>query len=371
MLPEPPAHANPAAPPATDREISSRLLTYLRAELQRPSLAYEKSPERLAGGFENTVFVFALTGAPETSSGPLVLRIFSARPDSERATVEATVHNALAAMGYPAPRVCFVETDPSILGSAFIIMERKRGRTLAEEFQGLGGGRSIRELLRLLSRVPRMLREFSLLVEAQYRLHQLPSEPLARALEEQGLLERVTFDGRMNWLRDLTRQPALAGLVPGVAWLESHRVTDSRSAICHCDFQPFNILSENGQLTGVLDWGNVTIADPEIDVAATIANIMTVPLKVPAPFQALFRFLMNLSARHYYRSYCRLNVLDGDAVRYYQVFRCMVQLAWVADGVSNSRPSRGVFDSPEGIARLVAYVQHLTGLKLHFDARFP
>src|SRR5208282_6619735 len=174
------------------------------------------------------------------------------------------------------------------------------------------------------------------------------------AFEQQGLpLEKITFDGRLRALRDLLDQDGLAGLRPGVAWLDAHRVAEPQPpVICHCDFQPFNILAESGHVTGVLDWAHVTLADPAIDLGATVANLITVPVDVPRALRWLFRMLLKLAARQYYRAYCRLNPLDDRAVRYYQVFRCMVQLVPVAAAISNSRPHRGIFDSPEGISGL-------------------
>src|SRR5271156_6116500 len=117
-----------------------------------------------------------------------------------------------------------------------------------------------------------MLREIrTMMIDSQYRLHQLPVEPLIRALEQQGLpLEKITLDSRMKRLRDLVEQPALAGLRPGVAWLDAHRVPDSQPpVICHCDFQPFNILAENGRVIGVLDWEHLTLAGAAMDLGAT------------------------------------------------------------------------------------------------------
>ncbi|MGO9607851.1 MAG: phosphotransferase family protein [Candidatus Binataceae bacterium] len=366
------SESKPAASATGDAELSRRLLEYLRATLQQPDLAYSEEPRRLIGGFDAAIFAFQLNRAPGAYSGPLVLRLVGASNDLDRVRIEATVQNALAEMGYPAPRVFRTETEVAILGGAFVLMERISGRTLARGFEGLGRGRGPRDLIRILTRVPGMLREIrTMMIDAQYRLHQLPVEPLVRAFEQQGLpIERLTLDGRLKSLRELVEQAALAGLRPGVTWLDSYRVSESgHPVICHCDFQPFNILTEGGRGTGVLDWGNVTLGDPAMDLGASTANMMAIPIEVPGPLRWLFRRLLNMVARQYYRGYCRLNPLDDRAVRYYQVFRCMMQLVWIADGISNSRPPRGAFDSPAGISALIAQIRKLTGLQLHFDLR--
>jgi len=168
-------------------------------------------------------------------------------------------------------------------------------------------------------------------------------------------------------MRRLTEQPALAGLAPGVRWLESNRVRERRPVVCHCDFQPFNVLSENGRVSAVIDWANVAIGDAELDVASTVATLSTVPLDVPAPLRRIFQRLLSMLARRHARAYGKKYALDRQAIRYYQVFRSMAQLVWVADGVANRRASRGIFDSGRGVARLTAHIQALSRVEVRFD----
>ena len=134
-----------------------------------------------------------------------------------------------------------------------------------------------------------------------------------------------------------------------------------RLAICHCDFQPFNILVDGGRVSGVIDWANTMIADPALDLGFTVAEIATVPIQVPGMMQPLFRAMMKAAGRSYCRSYCRMDPLDEKAVSYYQVFGCASQLTWAYEY------GTGAFASAAGIARLVRHIRSLTGIELQLD----
>ena len=84
----------------------------------------------MSGGYDATILRFGLRGAPNSFSGPLVLRLFQATADVQRAPREAAVQNALAELGYLAPRVLVAEVRTVPLGGPFLIMECMPGRTL-------------------------------------------------------------------------------------------------------------------------------------------------------------------------------------------------------------------------------------------------
>ena len=354
----------------TDEKIAEQLLHYLRAANQTDSLAYLEGPTRISGGFESSIFGLQLTGAPDSLSGQLVLRLFDDFHPPERARLEATVQNTLVKLGYPAPRVFITETDKNVLGGAFLVMERIGGHTLAADFEGLGQGRSVGELVRFLMRIPRIFRKMSqTMAAAQFSLHELPAEPLARAMEAEGLsVNAITFGGRLEGLTHKTQLAGLSGLRAGAVWLLEHRPAEtSPPAICHCDFQPFNILAQDGRVTGVLDWANVTLGSPEMDLGSTIANMVNVPVQVPRMLVGMFRVFINALARVYYRDYRRLRALDDATVRYHQVFRSVSQLVRVAEGVIHGRTNLGIYGSAAGTSHLISHVRSLTDVSLNID----
>ena len=158
----------------TDEDLVLSLLDYLRAVTACPALAYAEAPTRMSGGYDATILRFSLHSAPDPLSGPLVLRLFQANVDAQRAPREAAVQNALAELGYPAPRVFVTEARIEALGGPFIIMERVPGLPLGSEFEGLRI-KGLRQAFDTLRQLPRVRREMlRLWDEAQTRLQALP-----------------------------------------------------------------------------------------------------------------------------------------------------------------------------------------------------
>jgi aminoglycoside phosphotransferase (APT) family kinase protein len=269
------------------------LLEHLRAELHTPGLDYAEPLTPITGGYDTRIFTFRLTGASEPFSIPLILRVLSNQYAPERALSERATQNAVAGLGYPAPRVLLASSDPTILGGAFLVMERLAGRPLLNA---------------------RRLGIASVLVELQLRLHALDAEVLLQALDREGQAssrvgappisrEVVTVEGHLTRLEARIRLGRLPGLETAMAWLSNRRPTgERRRVICHGDFHPQNILMADGRVTGVVDWPNVIVADPAFDVAATRVILGLVPvglLGVPPALRGLVEVARRILAARY------------------------------------------------------------------------
>jgi aminoglycoside phosphotransferase (APT) family kinase protein len=114
---------------------ASRLLAYLKRATNTPALAYQEKPELISEGFEARVFGFRLANAPDWAAQRLVLRVVHTSIEGTALRREKVVHNTLAAMGYPAPRVLIAEPDTASLGAPFYIAERLPGAKL-DHFRG-------------------------------------------------------------------------------------------------------------------------------------------------------------------------------------------------------------------------------------------
>jgi aminoglycoside 2''-phosphotransferase len=113
----------------------------------------------------------------------------------------------------------------------------------------------------------------SSLAEFLKALHAYPVSAARRA----GVTEQLITGGYHAAQRDLPRQ--LAGLLTAseVAHLDelfahyerTHQPSKAPRALLHSDLKPDHVLHDpaSGQLTGVLDWGDVSLGDPDFDLA--------------------------------------------------------------------------------------------------------
>jgi len=347
-----------------DQDIAAGFLAYLARKFDRPSLAYAEGPTRISGGYDASIFGFALKDPPPSLDGPLILRLNRPVVDALRIKVETTVHNWLAGQGYIIPAVRLSETDASILGGRLTVMTRIAGRPLAHEVERILGGASMAAKVGGLLRLPTMLGEITeAWVDAQVRLHALDPAPLLAAFSAAGLDPAIlTLEGQLARWSAGARQFAPEALTPVVDWLHANRPpTTLRAAVCHGDFHPLNILADNGKVTGVIDWVNVVVAPAEMDVGSAIANIGTVPFDVPTALALPLRLIIARILRNYRRAYAARRPLDARAVGYFEVFRCLAQLVAVlqsrATGVRG-----GAFDSAAGMARLARRIHAISGV---------
>lgn len=348
-----------------DSEIVTRLLRYLATAFDCPDLAYAEAPARISGGRDAAIFGFALQGAPETIAGQLILRLNRTSVGEGRVKLEAIVHNWLAAQQYTCPDVRAAEADRSVLGGVFTVMTRIPGRPLAHEIERIVGAGSLIARAGGLLRVRAMLDDvIDAWVDAQIRLHSLDPVPLQAAVAAGGLdPATITFGGQLGWIVANVEQFSLVGLKPAVDWLNTCRPSAALPpAICHGDFHPLNILAQNGKVTGVIDWVNVVVAPAEMDVGSAIANIATVPFQGPRSMRFVLRIIIARVLLRYQRTYAQRRALDGDAVKYFQVFRCVHQLTAVLRNRAAGGQHAGSFDSAVGVDNLVRHIRAISGV---------
>ena len=99
----------------------------------------------------------------------------------------------------------------------------------------------------------------------------LHAYPVAAA-REAGVTEELISGGYHAAQRDLPRQ--LAGLLSAAEvarldalFAEHERRHPPRTALLHSDLKPEHVLVDGGRVTGVLDWGDISLGDPDFDLA--------------------------------------------------------------------------------------------------------
>ena len=291
------------APPP---DVGDALIAYLRTELGDASLAYAAAPSRITGGFDTTIYSFTLGGADGEMAGPLILRVYRDGV-AEQARYETIVQNAVAAQGFPTPRVLISCVDPSVMGSAFVIMPRVPG---APMLNGL--------FSTAMPRLPVVM------AKLHARLHALDPEPVRLAIVEAGwAFGRTGTSDYTTWRSEIERAK-LEGLRDACAWVETSRPpTDRAPAVCHGDFHPLNVLMDGDLVSGVLDWPMMRIADPAWDVGAAIALFGHGPIDLPRPVVAVVNVIRNWLLRRYVKAYLAERPLDAESVRYYEAMRLL------------------------------------------------
>jgi aminoglycoside phosphotransferase (APT) family kinase protein len=325
------------------------LLAHLRAVLLAPGLTYAEEPAPISGGYDTAIFGFRLRGAPAPFSIPLILRVLGARTPPARALSERATQNAVAGLGYPAPRVLLASADPAILGGAFLVMEKLEGRPLLDARRmGIG----------------------SVLAEMHLRLHALDAEVLLRALDrEEPPIDRATatFEAYLARLDRRIAQAGLHGLEQAMRWLLEHRPPDGPArVICHGDLHPQNVLMARGRVTGVLDWPNVVVADREFDVAAT-GVIRFVPpgvMGVPRALRALVALAAQVLAKRHASAYRARHPLDAVRLAYHEALACMRGFLRTAEARAAARAGGALnpLDASAFGERLCARFAHITGV---------
>jgi aminoglycoside phosphotransferase (APT) family kinase protein len=93
------------------------------------------------------------------------------------------------------------------------------------------------------------------------RIHNSPPPPVQAGSLPINLAERIE-----QRLKVVEQQTGLAlPLPPG--WQEPLDWSGARQAILHMDFRPANVLSHEGRLRAIVDWSNMLIGDPALELA--------------------------------------------------------------------------------------------------------
>ena len=232
------------------------------------------------------------------------------RRSSARGTLEHTdrraefeLLGALAAHGFPVPRVHWLEDAPSALERPYFVMDRLPGgplrRQTPEQRAALG-----HELGGWLA-----------------RLHAADPAELAPALERPASAADATRAELARWQAEYERSrpgpvPLLGALL---AWLEVN-VPEAEAPVrlLWADAGPHNLLVYEGRITGLLDWELAHLGDPLEDLGATVWACLPGTLErddVLAGYEAL------------------AGPVDRERLRYFEALACASRSVMLLAGV--------------------------------------
>ena len=223
---------------------------------------------------------------------------------------EGTIQNILHDEGYPTAKAYITCEDRDILGGEFMVMDFMRGKTMYEATT--------------IDLIPTKL------AEAHARLHGINPSRFIEKLK-QSSVPQFSYDGTVyvdSWISSSN----IDWLKPGLKWIMENQPTERRSAICHGDFHPNNILVEEGEVSAVLDWSSGRIGEPESDVAAT-RTILTCYSPSVRPWIDYVAF-----TDEYLDLYTKHERLDLERVRYYEAARSLKLLEALEAGFVSEMP---------------------------------
>ena len=161
-----------------------------------------------------------------------------------------------------APEVFLLCEDPSIIGGAFFLMERRRGAvirdTVPEELSAIPGYQT------LVSEA---------FIDCMVRLHSIDvTQPgLSDLGKPEGFVERQVKGWTDRWARAKTEElPAMERVV---RWLhEKLPVSVGTPTLVHNDYKLDNVMMHPSgtQISAVLDWEMTTLGDPLADLGLTM-----------------------------------------------------------------------------------------------------
>lgn len=305
--------------PSDAAQVAPAFLAYLRERLGAPGLAYAEPPEEVTHGLTTYIYFFRLAGPGLDGewAAPLVLRVFPFPDQGPQAEREAAAQRFAADSGYPAPRPLAVETSNDALARPFIVMERLPGVTMLDKI-----GANLGAATRLMEKM----------ADLHVALHRLPFEdcPLP---SEGPLIERA-----LPAYREQIESFRLRALDEPYAWLEQHRdmVLPEELSFCHNDFHPFNLVVDDDERIGVVDWQNAGIGDRHLDVAWPLVVMQTAspePRKLAERLIAPIarKFITPFFVRKYLSRYQKLFALNPERLRYWEAFRAFGMWARIED----------------------------------------
>ncbi len=246
---------------------------------------------------------------PDNAETPIVIRYLHGAHAAEDARLEADALRDLSRTGYPVPELFLLADEEA---APFIVMERLPGETLTQS------------ALADPSRIPYWLDKAS---DLMLRLHGIDWRHGFEALKPE-LPPHEFADRQIRWWKQQAKTAQADDLEPGFGWLRSnlHHIQETMpQTLVHRDFHPNNILTDRGRITGVDDWGELTIADPAMDVAWSFMILVT---EFSATLGELFK-----------QAYTRRNPAVNATLPFWEMFSACKRLTTIAL-IRANRPER-------------------------------
>ena len=301
--------------------VAANLSTYLSDRLVDGPVDVTDVRSHTEGWSRRTIsFTGRWTDDGSEASQRFVVRISTDYDDVDDATdtrndieTEFRTMKAGYEAGVPAPEPYLYESDPSVLGGPFFVVEHLAGDALIT-----WDPRNRQRLYDAWDDPENTLP--SQFVDAVAAIHTVSPEdvPFLTQTEPGSVVNREldTYE-RIYEETKLKQEPAVQ---EALRWFRANKPEVTETTLVHGDFRIGNVLVTDDELTGVLDWELAQIGDPLYDLgyASTryFAGKLIEPIERPELASAL------VEREWFYDEYEKRTgrTVDRDRVRYWQAF---------------------------------------------------
>lgn len=230
---------------------------YLRKQM--PNLKGSLRAEKINGGQSNPTYFIDYENANlvlrKRPSGEIL-------PSAHAVDREFRVQNAVAKAGVLVPRMHFYESDETIVGTAFYLMDRVDGRIYHDN---------------TLAAIPREHRSiiYKDMASMLAKIHSVNIDAvgLTNFGRQGGFFERQIARWTKQW--QLSADSASAAIDSLIDWLPRHCPKSDLTTLVHGDFRTGNLIlhPDKPQIRAVLDWELSTLGHPLGDLAHSCVYI--------------------------------------------------------------------------------------------------
>jgi len=232
------------------------LIDYLNQHL--PEGAQEVEVEQFPSGHSNLVYLV------RTNAREYVLRRPPLGPVAPKAHDMAREYKLLRAVNphFPeAPRVFLLCEDPSVIGGAFFLMERRTGLIIRDSMpQELAANPDYSNVIS------------EAFIDCLVRLHSIDvAQPGLNSVgKPEGFVERQVRGWADRWNRAKTEELPQMNRI--IRWLHEFLPPSLETTLVHNDYKLDNVMLRptGDRVEAVLDWEMATIGDPLIDLGLTM-----------------------------------------------------------------------------------------------------
>ncbi len=243
---------------ASDVTIADQLERFIGGVLGPNSAAHVVATERVATGRSRENWLFELTWS---DAGGEHCESLIARRDPDGGLIETdrgaefAVLQALEGTRVPAPRARWLDADGAALGKPSLVMVRLPGTC---DYYVINGDRPETERVDLARRFCELL---ATVHQTDWR-----SAGFDGFLSDPGPNAAAHELAHWNAVLERDRLESYPELALAARWLGKNPPTSPRTVLVHADFKAGNILLDDDEITGLLDWELAHLGDPHEDL---------------------------------------------------------------------------------------------------------